>query len=118
MDGNNPLSELLNAIKDLCIENEVLKLMVQENWATIQELSWEDALRKNCNDKEVRLRSQSTKLGILPDQMQDVLVPCGSILREMTEAIEQTRAETDLRIQSAKEADAMIPVAPEVTNRS
>jgi hypothetical protein len=99
----NVLGNLVRTIERLCLENEILKIMLQENWATAQKVSWQTALRENCTDKRTQFHSQSPISEILFSLPLDVPAPCVSILQVLTEAIHKTAQESDLRVDESKE---------------
>ena len=96
------ITQLIQEIEGLCLENEVARLLLQENWPPVQKLSAYATLNQGCKESSAGFRSRApisdTKLLSIPDAPEQV----PAFLSELIKAIQQTRLMTLDLIESQK----------------
>jgi hypothetical protein len=99
---NNLLQQLMKSIEGLCHENEILRLLLQENWPQSQRLSPQAILGQACRASEEEFRSRSRNADTKLASVVSVPAPCQEILASLTEWIQEIRTQTFGRIQKLK----------------
>jgi hypothetical protein len=101
-NGIKVLQILKQSIEALCLENEILRLILQENWPTAQRLPPLAVLNQGCKESEAEFHSRSRIADTKLAAIADVPAPCEEILVALAEWIQQTRKQTLARVESAK----------------
>jgi len=96
------ITELIQEIEGLCHENEVAKLLLQENWPPAQKLSASATLNQGCKESLEQFRSRmpisDPKLLSTPEALEQF----PAFLSGLIVAIQQTRLKTFDLVQSQK----------------
>lgn len=98
----NPLQTVRRSIATLCLENEILRLLLQENWATAQTLSPVAVLNQGCKEAEAEFHSRSRSADTKLATVLSVPAPCGQILDHLGEWIQEARQQTFDRVAKAR----------------
>ena len=104
MDELTALQKVTQSIERLCLENEVLRLLLQENWPIAQRLSPLAVLNQGCTEsaKEFHSRNKTSDTRLADDS--DVPAPCEQILESLATWIEQMRNRTSVLVEQSKRA--------------
>jgi hypothetical protein len=99
-DPTKLLSELMTTIENLCLENEVTKIMLQEYWPPTEKLSWRATMNQNCAARKDHFYEQIA--GKLP--VPELVAPAQfyAILAALTQAIQETQEASNLRVEKLK----------------
>ena len=101
----NKINQLLivkQSIERLSLENEILRLLLQENWPVAQTLSPQAVLNQGCKEREAEFHSRSKIAGTKLSSVLYVPAPCEQILADLAEWIQQIREGTFDRVEKAK----------------
>lgn len=99
---NESIDKLTEFVQNLCIENEVLRIMVKHNWHRPPQLvPWETALGRNVADPKTRAPIAANFQNISSPTAAHVLGSSPSIFQSLLQAIEKTRQETVGRVDKA-----------------
>ena len=99
---NQALQTLKQSIVGLCFDNEILRLLIQENWPVAQRLSPEAVLSQARTAHEAEFHSRSRNADTKLEAVLSAPSPCEQILSTLTEWIQETRKQTFDRVQKAK----------------
>jgi hypothetical protein len=100
---NFTITRLLRAIEELCLENEIAQLLLQENWPPAQTLPAFVVLRQGCREHEEEFHSRMQILDTTTSSMPDVPPECSAFLLKLAIGIEKTRQASRERVERAKE---------------
>lgn len=89
-------------IEDLCLENEIAQLLLQENWPPAQTLSAYAVLRQGCKEHEAEFHSRTQLFDTTTASMPDVPHECSAFLLRLAIDIEKTRQASRERVEQAK----------------
>src|ERR1017187_10477769 len=98
----NQLQIVKQSIEGLCLENEILRLLLQENWPVAQKLSPLAVLNQSCKEHEAEFHSRSKTADTKLSSALYVPAPCEQILADLAEWIRQMREGTFDRIEKAR----------------
>lgn len=99
---NAPLEALKQSIAGLCHENEILRLLLQENWPLSQRLSPQAVLGQACRESEAEFHSRSRTADTKFASIAVAQVPCQEILVALSEWIQETRKQTFDRVEKSR----------------
>lgn len=99
----NEIKRAMQSIEGLCLENEILRLLLQENWPVAQKLSPRAVLSHGCREHEEEFRSRNKTSDTRLSPALSVPAPCQQILEALSEWIEQIREKTIDRVEQARE---------------
>ena len=98
----NPLEKLTEAIERLCLENEILGLMLQDLWN--RNRSWRSFLTEEANQPTIRNLVHASFAKPASASLADVPPSCLAIFESLTTAIAQTRGQSFDRVEKSKKA--------------
>lgn len=98
----NALQGLLGAIERLCLENEILRFLLQDNWSPNQRIPWQTALSREMTDPQTQAPVRALFRDVASTSLGDVPPSCLAIFESLTKAIEQTRQQTFDRVEQAR----------------
>jgi hypothetical protein len=99
---NNPLETLRQSIAELCHENEILRLLLQENWPPSQRLSPQAILGQARRESEAEFHSRSRTADTKFASIAAVPPPCREILEALSKWIQEARTQTFDRIEKSR----------------
>jgi hypothetical protein len=98
----NQLLEVTQSLERLCLENEQLRLLIQETWPVAQKLSPLAALNQACKEHAAEFHSRSNIAATRPSSALSVPAPCEQILEGLETWIQQMRESTFDRVEKAR----------------
>ena len=98
-ESSRSLAELIQEIEQLCVENEVSQLFLQENWPPSATVSASAVLAQCCKDSlaEFRARMQISDTKLLSMSLAPEHI--AATLETLTQAIRSTRQEIRDRLE-------------------
>jgi len=100
----NSLQKLVEEVELLCLENEILRVLLQENWSPAQNIPWQTALSREVESLRAHSPIPALFRNASSQVAGDVPPSCLAMFGSLSLAIAQAREKSCDAVEKAKKA--------------